>query len=402
MPAPWRRSSGSARAARPAALPHDYSDVAVLGKAFTRGPGWIPCRICDPRAERRDLRLVFYERLVACPEIPVGSRSNWRFSSTWPSSDRAPRRPLPPGSRRAGCRGPVQPPGVRAGPSPARPVRQAPRSVGQLRWGRSQSRRRMTQRRSSRPSVAFDWEAPTSSPRVGGSSTTRSERTQESVTASRRIRADLPPSQALGAQDCSARPREAGFQESGISSVSPTGSPSKRSTASRFRACPSRARRVRPGRAAAPRRAHAGRRSSGRRAPRRGRARRRGGRPGPRDPGGLSSAGFGQGKRGAVGLRRVGGCDYERLRLLAFLRAELPKPLDGAAEGELRAAQPLDEVAAPAEAECLESLELPVDGAVAARDPLGADAVPRDDSLALEQKLGERAPVRGFPGRACR
>ena len=73
--------------------------------------------------------------------------------------------------------------------------------------------------------------------------------------------------------------------------------------------------------------------------------------------------------------------------------AELAQPLDGARQRELGAAEPLDEVAAAARADRLERLQLAVDGAVAAGDPLGADAVARDDPLPLEQELGERAAV---------
>ena len=122
---------------------------------------------------------------------------------------------------------------------------------------------------------------------------------------------------------------------------------------------------------------------------------------GSRDSGSSPSRRLRPGKRSAVGLRRVGRCDHEGLVLLALLRAELPKPLDRAAERELRPAEPLDEVAPPAEPERLERLQLPVDGAVAARNTLGADAVPRDDALPLEQELGERPPIRVRPGRAC-
>ena len=55
-------------------------------------------------------------------------------------------------------------------------------------------------------------------------------------------------------------------------------------------------------------------------------------------------------QRGAVRLRRIGGGEHERLRLVALARPQLAQPLDGAAERELRAAEPLDEVAAPARA----------------------------------------------------
>ena len=113
-----------------------------------------------------------------------------------------------------------------------------------------------------------------------------------------------------------------------------------------------------------------------------------------RDPGGARAGPAGPGQRGAVRLRRIGGREDERLRSSSSPAAQLAQPLDGAPERELRAAEALDEVAASAEAERLERAQLPVDRAVAARDSLGADAVARDDSLPLEQQLGERAAVR--------
>ena len=99
-------------------------------------------------------------------------------------------------------------------------------------------------------------------------------------------------------------------------------------------------------------------------------------------------------QRGAVGLRRIGGREHERLGSSSSRGAQLAEPLDRAPERELRAAEPLDEVPAPAEAERLERLQLAVDSAVAALDPLGADAVAGDDALPLEQELGERSAVR--------
>jgi hypothetical protein len=95
----------------------------------------------------------------------------------------------------------------------------------------------------------------------------------------------------------------------------------------------------------------------------------------------------------AVRLRRVGGGEDERLLLLVLARPELAQPLDRAAERELRAAEPLDEVAAAAKPQGLERLQLAVDGAVAAGDSLAADTVARDDPLPLEQELGEGAAV---------
>ena len=96
---------------------------------------------------------------------------------------------------------------------------------------------------------------------------------------------------------------------------------------------------------------------------------------------------------GAVRLRRVGGGEHERLRLVVLPRPQLPQPLDSSAERELRAAEPFDEVAAPARAERLERPQLAVDRAVAAGNPLGPDGVARDDAVPLEQQLRERAPV---------
>src|SRR6266542_1381574 len=95
----------------------------------------------------------------------------------------------------------------------------------------------------------------------------------------------------------------------------------------------------------------------------------------------------------AVRLGRVGGGEDERFCLLPLSRPELPQPLHGAGQGELRTAEAFDEVAAPADAERLERAQLRVNGAVAARDSLAADAVARDDPLALEQQLGEGAPI---------
>ena len=93
----------------------------------------------------------------------------------------------------------------------------------------------------------------------------------------------------------------------------------------------------------------------------------------------------------AVRLRRVGRGEDERLVVLD--PTELAQALDRAGERELRAAEPLHEVAASARADGLERLELAVDRPVAAGDALRTDAVPGDDSLPLEEQLGERPPV---------
>ena len=100
------------------------------------------------------------------------------------------------------------------------------------------------------------------------------------------------------------------------------------------------------------------------------------------------------GQHSAVGLGRVGRGKNERRGVrVALASPQLAQPLDRPRQRELRPAETLDEVAAPADAERLERLQLRVDGAVAAADPLAADAVAGDDPLPLEQELGERAPI---------
>src|SRR5262249_1732440 len=69
------------------------------------------------------------------------------------------------------------------------------------------------------------------------------------------------------------------------------------------------------------------------------------------------------------------------------------QPLDRTAECELRAAEPFHEVAAPSGADRLQGAKLAVYRAIAARNTLGTNGVARHDSVALEQELGERAPV---------
>ena len=61
-------------------------------------------------------------------------------------------------------------------------------------------------------------------------------------------------------------------------------------------------------------------------------------------------------QRRAVGLGRVGGGEHERLLVVALAAAQLAEPLDRAGERELRPAEALDEVAAAADADRLESL----------------------------------------------
>ena len=194
--------------------------------------------------------------------------------------------------------------------------------------------------------------------------------------------------------------RKPASTSSGISSVSATGSPSKRSTASRLPRPRLHVRDERRERRPQPRLVRLAQRDERpaaaldeqRRARRRAarRARRRRATPGRR-PASATAA------RAPYGCAGIGRREHERLRLVLRRRAQLAQPLDRAGERELGAAEALDEVAAAAEAERLERLQLAVDGAVAAGDALGAHAVARDDAVALEQQLGERAAV-GAPG----
>ena len=117
-----------------------------------------------------------------------------------------------------------------------------------------------------------------------------------------------------------------------------------------------------------------------------------------RDPGGPRPRPFRPRQRRAVRLCGIGGGEHEHVGLVALARTQFAEPLDRAAEGELGAPEALDEVAAPAEAERLERFQLAIDGAVAAGNSLGPDAVARDDALPLEQQLRQRPPVRTGPG----
>jgi hypothetical protein len=114
---------------------------------------------------------------------------------------------------------------------------------------------------------------------------------------------------------------------------------------------------------------------------------------GARDPGRTAGGALRPRQGRAVRLGRIGGGEHERLRLLAFLRPQLPEPLDGATEGELRTAEALDEVAATAEPEGLECAQLAVDGPVAALDSFGPYSVAGDDALSLEEQLCQCATI---------
>ena len=93
----------------------------------------------------------------------------------------------------------------------------------------------------------------------------------------------------------------------------------------------------------------------------------------------------------AVRLRRIGGGQHEHVLLVSRpVGAQLAQPLDGPWERELRAAEPLHEVPAPADSERLQGSKLCVHGAVAALHSFPTNAVARDDALPLEQELRQR------------
>ena len=75
------------------------------------------------------------------------------------------------------------------------------------------------------------------------------------------------------------------------------------------------------------------------------------------------------------------------------------QPLDRAGQGELGAAEALDEVAAAGGAEQLEVAELGVEGREAAGDALGEHGLAGDDAVALEHQLGLGAQPRPRAGR---
>ena len=69
----------------------DYSDVAVLGKAVTRGPGWRLAGFAPPRGERRRLRARIRRASRArARAVRAGSRWRWRSPSTRRSTRSAP------------------------------------------------------------------------------------------------------------------------------------------------------------------------------------------------------------------------------------------------------------------------------------------------------------------------
>ena len=83
-----------------------------------------------------------------------------------------------------------------------------------------------------------------------------------------------------------------------------------------------------------------------------------------------------------------------------LVAAQAAQALDRRGERELRAAEPLDEVAAPRRAERLEVRELGVERREAALDPLGQGLLAGDDAVALEHDLRQRADPLAVGGRA--
>ena len=86
------------------------------------------------------------------------------------------------------------------------------------------------------------------------------------------------------------------------------------------------------------------------------------------------------------------------LRLLSALDAgRRAQALHRAGQRELRSAHALDEVAAAADAQRLEVAEGVVQERETAPDALGEHLLARDDPVALEQQLRERAPALAAP-----
>jgi hypothetical protein len=182
-------------------------------------------------------------------------------------------------------------------------------------------------------------------------------------------------------------------------SVSPTGCPSKRSTARRF--CP--VARTCTTRAASAGRSHSGsgsgaERESGRRARHKAPALLREGRHTLR--------------RRARHARRRASATAGRLHRAAPGRPQPERAARahrGARAGarplrqrELRSSKAFDEIPAPAHAQGLEVSQLSVHPRIATGNSFAANPVARDDPLALEEQLGEGAWIRIARRRAAR
>ena len=99
-------------------------------------------------------------------------------------------------------------------------------------------------------------------------------------------------------------------------------------------------------------------------------------------------------ERRPVGLGRIGGGQHQRLALAVMAR--LAQTLERAGQGELRATEALDEVAAAGRADRLEGGQLGIDAGEAAGQPLGLDGRARGDAVTVEQDLGLRAGTVGL------
>ena len=88
---------------------HDYSDVAVLGKTFTRGRGWLPLGLAIHAANGALFGLAYYE-IARAPGGGTGAAraASWRCRALALFSTGAPRRPPPPGPGRGGRREALQ------------------------------------------------------------------------------------------------------------------------------------------------------------------------------------------------------------------------------------------------------------------------------------------------------
>ena len=94
---------------------HDYSDVAVLGKAFTRGPGWRPLGFAMHALNGAIFGLATTRSPAACDGPPPARLELALLEHLALSSGRALVDRYHPAQGGAGRREAVQPPGVRAG-----------------------------------------------------------------------------------------------------------------------------------------------------------------------------------------------------------------------------------------------------------------------------------------------
>ena len=99
----------------------------------------------------------------------------------------------------------------------------------------------------------------------------------------------------------------------------------------------------------------------------------------------------GPGQCGAVGVRRVGGGQHDRpvFRPLRVDTVEVAaQPVDGRGDGELRAAQRLDEIATLAPAGLFECAQHLVEGGESAGNTFGDHRAPGQHAVPVQQQLG--------------